>query len=265
MHWIIQTNLFQEVGTQRLIEVLCRERYTFSMHKVVPFVGEIIPDIDPEGPVIVVGSYSMRHVAKRKEWKPGVFDMDHLTFEMMKEHWGENLLNYDGRVVKFGDLYDGQLCAAWLPNTFFIRPEADTKYFAGTVISIDDLEDWHKNILSLGHEQADLRLNINTPVIVASPKQIYQEHRFWVVDGVVVTNSQYKAGNKVIHAPYTDLHIIDFAREMAKKFQPQRAFVLDVALTPDGCKIIEVNNINSAGFYQANIDALVYALVTMKD
>jgi hypothetical protein len=43
-------------------------------------------------------------------------------------------------------------------------------------------------------------------------------------------------------------------------WQPQRAFVLDVAETADGPKIVEINTLNSAGFYAADIQRIVLAL-----
>ncbi len=53
------------------------ERFELShSDKVVPFIGELIPS--PElttKNVICFGSYSMRHVAKRNGWSPGVFDL----------------------------------------------------------------------------------------------------------------------------------------------------------------------------------------------
>jgi len=35
---------------------------------------------------------------------------------------------------------------------------------------------------------------------------------------------------------------------------------MDVARTPEGLKIIEVNNLNSSGFYAANVENLVLAI-----
>ena len=42
-----------------------------------------------------------------------------------------------------------------------------------------------------------------------------------------------------------------------------RAFVLDIAETPEGFCIIEVNNINSAGVYAANVSQLVQEIDQM--
>lgn len=51
-----------------------------------------------------------------------------------------------------------------------------------------------------------------------------------------------------------------FAKAMLDIYQPAKAFVLDIAITLFGPKIIEVNNINSSGFYASNIEDIVVAI-----
>ncbi len=67
MFWVLQNNLFNEVGFQSLVGTLERMNIKHIIVKVVPFVGDIIPDINPKNPVIAVGAYSMWKVAKRKD------------------------------------------------------------------------------------------------------------------------------------------------------------------------------------------------------
>ena len=256
MHWVLQENIHQEWGMSRLIEVLLRERYTFSVHKVIPFVGEITPDISPANPVICIGSYSMGRVAKKKNWYPGIFSLDHVTFQMMKDHWGEHLLNADGVVTDFIDVSTSL-------NQFFIRPESDAKLFGGKVIGYEEYMTWCSEIMrSENGICKETGLRCDTPVITAAPKKIFRENRFWIVGGEVVTYSQYKIGDRVAHDANVDQDIIEFAIARVEEWEPCPAFVLDIALTPTGCKVIELNCINFAGFYAANIDNLVYALVT---
>jgi hypothetical protein len=51
-----------------------------------------------------------------------------------------------------------------------------------------------------------------------------------------------------------------FARDMIAIWQPLEAFVLDVCETQNGFRIVEINTINSAGFYAADIQNIVLAL-----
>ena len=46
-------------------------------------------------------------------------------------------------------------------------------------------------------------------------------------------------------------------------WQPARAWVLDVCETDEGMKIVEINTINSAGFYAANVTDLVLSIDAM--
>ena len=48
--------------------------------------------------------------------------------------------------------------------------------------------------------------------------------------------------------------------QAAERWRPAEAFVLDVCDTPDGIKVVEINTINSAGFYAADVQKLVFAL-----
>lgn len=64
MYWVIQNNIYAEEGFQKLIETLERLNLTYSIHKVIPFLGTIEPACNPpNGPVIVMGSYTLARVA----------------------------------------------------------------------------------------------------------------------------------------------------------------------------------------------------------
>lgn len=76
MHWILQNNLFQEKEWDSLVSALERFQLPYSVHKVIPFIGELVPEPTPKDEkVICLGSYSMRHSAKKHGWNPGVYDL----------------------------------------------------------------------------------------------------------------------------------------------------------------------------------------------
>jgi len=266
MHWVIQNNIFNERGMQELLNILCRERYTFSTHRVIPFIGDIEPDINPEGKVICIGSGSMRHLAKKKGWIPGVWDLNDITFEMQKNAWGKHLLNYDAVRCELRDANP-----QW--DTFFIRPEEDTKAFAGTVFNQAEFNVWKIQVsLSDSYEEEGLvfdkpadrrKIFGSTPVIMNRVINIHKEYRFWIVNGEIATFSQYKNGCKVEYLGAAPPEIVEFVEFRVRQWQPHDAFVIDVAETDDGHKIVEINTINSCGFYAANLENLVYALGNM--
>lgn len=61
-------------------------------------------------------------------------------------------------------------------------------------------------------------------------------------------------------SPDVDPDIIDFGKDVITTWQPADAFVIDIARTHDGCKFVEFNNINSAGFYACDVTRYVWAM-----
>jgi len=258
MFWVIQENLFKESEFDVLVTTLERHNLPHALVKVIPFVGEIEPDINPENPVIVVGSLSLTdRVVPKKGWKPGSFKNANFDFRVWKERWKGHLLNEDAVVSSFNEVQAPD-------SLFFIRPCADNKAFTGEVMCPDEYQSWYYR-LSQKEVASDLNFDLTEPVLVAPLKNILREIRFFVIKGVIVTHSTYKLGDtvKYFDSSMTDTKAIEFVEERIKEWQPVEAFVVDVAYVGDGqYKIIEINNINSAGFYKADTARLVEAFET---
>jgi hypothetical protein len=268
MHWILQNNIFQESAYENLIEVLERFEIPYSIHKVVPFVGELIPEPELDtNNVICMGSYSMRHIAKKMGWIPGVFDLEPFDFTHQLKHWGTHMLNHDSIVTRFGD-------ANFDDDAMFIRPIHDSKCFAGKVFDKEEFYTWKRKVCVLEENYGD-SLTKDTLIQLCRPKTIYAEYRFWIVNQHIVTASLYKRGNRVIYSSDVDRHVHQFVYEILKTknqqtditlsmaldgWAPHDAFVLDVCETDEGMKVVEINTINAAGFYAANMTDLVMAL-----
>lgn len=260
-----------------LLETLQRFNIPHSVHKVIPFIGELTPEpaqlleckveqfssrACEHGTkgcnvrhlnVICMGSYSLRHSAKKFGWIPGVFDLEPFNFEVQREHWGNHMLNHDSVVCRFEDAnFDDEL--------MFIRPIEDSKVFAGKVFGKDEFYTWKRKVCVL-EEDYGTSLSKNTLIQLSKPKKIYSEHRFWVVKGKVVTSSTYKLGHTVIYQSLPDDNMFQkYAEQRIAEWQPHDAFVIDVADTADGLKVVEINTLNSSGFYACDIQKLVMAL-----
>lgn len=96
--------------------------------------------------------------------------------------------------------------------------------------------------------------------MVSAVKPILTETRFVVVDGEVITGSLYRRGRTVIYSREIEPHISAYARFRAAGWTPDRVCVMDVADTPDGPRIIEFNNFNSAGWYACDVTKIVQAI-----
>lgn len=255
MFWVVQENIRQEEHHDTLVNTLKRYGLPHALVKVIPFVAKLEPDINPENPVIVIGSVSLADkVASRKGWKPGSFKNENFDFQIWSEAWKGHILNDEAVVSPFNEVRAPS-------GLFFIRPCADNKAFAGAVMSTDEYQSWYYR-LSQEEVASDLNFELTEMVVVAPLKNILREMRFFVVGGEIVTHSTYKLGDKVQYfdSSMTDRKAIEFVEERIKEWQPAEAFVVDVAYTDQGYKVIEINNINSAGFYKADVVRLVEAL-----
>jgi hypothetical protein len=257
MHWIVQNNIYSEEGWGKLIDALDRLQVSYSIHKCVPFAGILEPEpAPPPGPVIVMGSYTLAREAQRRGWIPGVFLNENFDYEIQENQWMGYMFNDERWIGAVKDVPEQRL-------PFFIRPTTDSKSFTGFVTDWLDFCDWRKRLLELRPEDG-ATMDENTRVLVSPKKFIAREYRTWIVDGKVITASLYKQGPHKYSRPEVDDRVIEFANARAQQFQPARAFVLDVFEDEHGLLYIgEINNLNSAGFYAADMQKLVAAIDNM--
>jgi hypothetical protein len=195
-------------------------------------------------------------------WQPGAF-LRNLDFEIQREHWGAHMLNHEALVCAFD-------AVPFQHGPFFIRPVHDTKAFTGYV------EDWagYSKWLEVLRRLPEVRdpenepcgvnlMTLSTPVMICPKKEIYSETRTWVIEGRVVTCSGYKLGTRTRYTTpaQVDGAIVQFANMVASLWSPNEAYVLDVADTPNGLKIVEINNLNAAGWYRADLQKIITACV----
>ncbi|KKN13654.1 hypothetical protein LCGC14_1004260 [marine sediment metagenome] len=255
MHWIIQDNLHDERGYDVLLETVKRFKLQHTFVKVVPFTHELQPSVEPDGLSIVMGSITLGKIAVNSGWIPGCFTNENFHYTAWREHLGQHLLNHDAVVCRFGDV-------APPPHEFFIRPCRDDKSFTGIVMQPDEFLEWRQRVLDLQNHYTTL--DASTEVCYGAARKIYQEFRLFVVDGEVVTGSQYKLGRAVVLNAEVPPHVLEFANRMIQKWTPDRAFCLDVADTPVGLKVLEIGCLNSCGFYASDVQLLVLRLNEMQ-
>lgn len=253
MHWVLQTGFHAEAGWSALLAALERFGIAYSAHAVVPRIGELVPPVDiGHCNAICVGSYSMRHAAARHGWSPGVFDLIHQDFEQQRTHWGRHMLNFDSRIQALRD-------AQFEGDRVFVRPVADTKHFTGKVFARDDFAQWRDAICAVDAVHGT-SLRPETLVQLNAPLSIHVEYRFWVVAGEITTCSMYRRGGQVHYAGDVDHRLSAFVEARIAEWMPHDSFVIDVCDTPEGIRIVEINTLNSSGFYAADVQRLVLAL-----
>ena len=222
-------------------------------------MGELDPEpvIDEPNQVLLFGSYTLWRYAEKKGLHPGVFRLRPFVHE---EAWQPFMLN--GPDVLFLRLDE---VPARLPKderAWFMRPVSDSKEVAGSVKSGLEIHETAARVLKLEeHEIPAGSLRPDTEMMFSYPAKIQSEWRLWIVDDRVVTHSLYVLGSRVVYRPDIDQDALSFAQSLvAANPGYARAYVLDICRTADGLAMLETNCINAAGFYAADLGALVAAL-----
>lgn len=268
MHWVIGENMFGEQAYGQLIQALEVTGTPFTNVKFRPFINTIEPDVDfPPGlPVFVSGTTGMAEVAKRKGWLN--FSVDDLTYEQYLAHYGPLMFNDQARIMPMCDLTEADVGGA----DFFIRPNEDSKSFAGEVMNWPAFVTWRDSLIVLAaktkeYNEPPPKLTVDTKIVVAEAKAIECEWRFFVVDGKVISGSVYRyRGRSYVERVFPEHVAWNFAQAHANIWSPARAFVIDMALDcNNNFKILELGSIHLAGFYANNMWAIVKALNEMEN
>jgi hypothetical protein len=252
MHWLIQENLINPQTLQHLKDALTRQREPFTTLRMVPIFNEIdgVPPSIQE-PCFGYGSTGMKKVVNQLGLAPGYID-DNLEYPTFLKHYDDRTLNVDAHVASVKDLRP-----EW--ETFFVRPVDDRKAFAGTIMTREEWPTFQENIANIS-DDPDATLRSSDDIIAAPLKTILAEYRFFVIGHRIVTGSRYKHGDVVESVKNAPENILAFALDCVEHWSPNVAYTLDVAMTPNGPKILECNSANSAGFYACDLDAIVQAV-----
>lgn len=258
MQWLLQE--FED--TSKLAEALDCLGISYTWHKVVPFVGDLVPEpkiVDPSA-VVMFGSYTLWRYAHAHKFWPGVFKLRPFVHEQV---WHPFLLNgADALFLTLRDipehLYDDG-------GEWFLRPVDDSKEEPGNVKSTGEIISMAERVLALDEDEIPKgSLRHDTNLMLTEPVRILREWRIWVVDEKVVTYSLYKEGSRVVYRHEIDDDALEFAQRIVD-VNPgyAQAYVIDICRTGEGLKVLETNCINAAGFYAADLVKLAAAIDTL--
>jgi len=236
-----------------MIEGLERLGMGYEICRFIPFIHEVEFETDRKD-IWCFGAYSMTNTAQKYGWTPGTMANENHDLEVYGPKYGEHMLNHEGICMEFTDpLPDSEEY-----DMFFARPTKDTKMFSGQVFMRDA---WDAYVAKTKANDTSALISAESRILISPLKNIHQEIRCWVVNGKVITISQYKLGYRVTYQNLDhDEEAMAFAQKMVDIFQPAKAFVIDICRTSEGMKVVEVNCINSAGFYDMNFQKLIMAL-----
>lgn len=253
--WLFEGEMFNGEDN-RLIEMLNKMGIRNTVTKFGYSYEDYIGHYKDNDCVVFRGSFQFASVIRRKaKWIPGVY-CNLPEFECYKYYpkFGEELLNSDYVMLPFGELQRKKL---WLFQNvgrgpkLFIRPSNGFKSFAGTIV---DQATWDKDYKQMGFYEVTL----DELVVVAPLVGILSEWRAVVVDGKIVSASQYKP-ERVEGIPQDALA---YAQDVVTKakYNPDAAWTIDIAETHQGFKIIEVGSFSCAGLYHCDPEPIINAL-----
>jgi len=248
MFYILEEGLFKSRSERKLLQALDRLKLEYEWVKVLPFINTMEFQTERKD-VMCFGSTKMSTISKQYNWYPGSFFNENHDYEIYSTFYKNHLLNYDSKIISVKDEID------FIEPLMFIRPCKDSKLFTGKCF---DKKDWEEEVDKISCNWPD---KLNDKIQVSKPKHIQQEFRCWVVKGECISISQYKLGNSVVYQNYdNDEVILNFVNDMISIYQPAEAFVIDICFTSEGIKVVEINNLNSAGFYDGNLQKVIMSL-----
>ncbi|MEL6197223.1 MAG: ATP-grasp domain-containing protein [Pseudomonadota bacterium] len=259
MQWILQD--FED--TRKLAVALEHLEIPFTWHKVVPFVGDLVPEpaVDDPHAVILFGAYALWRYAEARGYWPGVLRIRPFVHEAA---WHPHLLN--GADAMFLTLREIPDRLTDDDRSWFMRPVDDAKEVPGRVRVAGEIIRLAQQVLALDeNEIPGGSLHHDTVLMLTEPVRILQEWRLWIVNDRLVTASLYKEGARVVYRQGADDEVLDFARHLVALnpgYAP--AYVLDICRTADGLTLLETNCLNAAGFYAADLIALASAIEALE-
>ncbi len=276
MKWLIQDVGIHFQNIELIFKALKKLNYSFEVFGLIPFTQEItnLENIltNPNDSYVIRGGTKILSIFEKIHHLSET--NSHLTQEQMelsdifltqlkkgifyqKEHFDQKfyqklhlpLLNQDAQFYKVSDILTTQF-----NELLFIKPSSDQKAFQAGLLDSDT------TIQQFIQSNPFQPFYLEETVLVAKPKTILEEYRFFIVDQKIVGESLYNVKGQVTVHPHVPKNIHSIAEEYLLLYQPHEAFVMDLATTPDGVFIIEYNCLNASGFYACNVENIVQKL-----
>lgn len=241
--WLLQSNIWNEYGYTRFIDSVANHSIEHEVVDVIPFTETFRQDVDYT-PTQVFGSGRFVNICRAKAFPT------FKSFHPLEPFYEASLwVNGEGRDMKWGEVPHADL-----EYPCFIKPYTE-KFFTGMVLEAP--EDCDKVQLATSFIQDE-----SEEMVRVSPvHDILEEIRFYIIRGTIVSGSAYKVKGVPRQYRVDGSHPAwQACKDIVSMGVIDEAFVMDLGRTGDAWKIVELNNINSAGLYETDTDAIVSAL-----
>jgi hypothetical protein len=251
IQWVIQRNLTNTDDLLELKQGCDKIGVAHIEFDIIPFTGEL-PTFEKDKQSIFYGSTTMGELVYKDSSinKGFFFDLQSFSIANYFEKWGRHMLNHGGLVTSFNELmlkdYDTD-------KLLFIRPDDDSKSFSGEVKKYGEIKNWYDKLKMFDNTS----LSLDSKIIVSEPYHLNYEWRLWIVNKRVVAASKYREDFNLKKERGCPAAVIQFAEQRCLEYTPHDVFVMDICETGNSYYIVECGCLNSAGFYNADIAAIV--------
>jgi hypothetical protein len=257
--WLLETDVFHE-NLKEMVKEIKRQgmRVEIASYLATTSDNTYLDLFYENDCVIYYGSLNFANQVRREaKWIPGVY-YNKPAFNCSSYYpvLGKNkLLNARWyAMMPYADLIRQK---EWLlehlgeDGCVFIRPDSGSKSFTGKLVTEEDFERDVNYFSFYGTQPSDI-------CVVARPTNIDAEWRFVVVEGRVITGSQYKLDNKVnVEYDYPP-EALKLADKAAANYSPDPVWCVDVCRTRLGnYYLLEIGCFSCAGLYACNLPTVV--------
>jgi hypothetical protein len=233
------------------------ETYHHSGRQIVP--EELLPLLNSGRPMILRGSLGFTRWAHAEGTpRPGAFPSEGVRPSAWLDAYGDIALNKGAIIVSYGDFEKNQAqYEAQMGGALFVKPADGSKVLSGTVVEpgqplFDVHFSWHRYWSPVPDDFL---------LVVAPVYDILAEWRFVIAGSRVAARSQYRMGRLLESHPSAPGGAEQVAQHIADyHWRPTDVFVADVAQTPTGFYLLELNTFGTSGLYDCDLRAVVEAV-----
>lgn len=247
--WIVDKSIFEDNKIPKEeFEKLGVDLFEFEY---VPFTqGKLDIPFSPAEPVVVCGAFNA--VRNLRSFYGCYFNENNFRTNVYMSLFAQSsmFLNDDHVYCSFSDLLSDPMYYYDLfqKDILFFRPLDGIKSFTGNSISrrsIDTEMDVMKDLYNVSPESM---------ILISTPKKIHEESRFLIGNNEIIDYSRYMVDNDMIQDKNTNTSAIMFVKDVIKHntWAPDDLYMMDIAITDHGPKIIELNSFSCSGWYGMN-------------
>lgn len=260
MKWLIQEFLNQNENVERMRKALEAQETEYLLVRLNKDTSLTVLDVETrlplddaedvlweflhDGSITGYGSKSFDKALRQLQIEPGSFSNEEFEMEEIQKRVGDQLLNKE---FLMGELQE--LNPSW--EQFFIRPTGNTKLFGGMTVTQKDFLEWKERE---NHPDSSY---CGQTLLVSETKEILAEYRFFVVGNTVITGSSYQVNGELNTSLFPSNNVWNYAQSMVNRFRIADAFVIDIAETGEGLRIVEYNSFNTSGLYACDEELIV--------